>query len=92
MLKLEDLPNELNALIDSYNDKRVEQFYTFHWINKRPCSYPPPIPPHTYPRYSKHCIHGPCWYTVVYADHPRCGGWRVGCIEPGLVFRYVYWY
>lgn len=43
MLKLEDLPNELNAIIDSYNDKRIEHYYTFHWFlcsqHRQPCWY-----------------------------------------------------
>lgn len=87
-----DLPNELYALIDSYTDKRVQPFYTFHWI----CSYS------SIRKFSKFLFQLPIyharfnyhhtarkWCVVSFAEDPRGGWWYTGCIEPGLVVSYA---
>lgn len=88
------LPTDVTKLINSYTDKRVERFCTFHWKSVDALDHIRIR--HKYPHRYNGCIRfvthfpcsGPSWYTIIYAaDFPLR---FIGSIEPGLVVRYAY--
>lgn len=77
------LPQDITKLIDSYLDKTVQRYYTFHWVH--PCNS------YVWYKYADFCSHHtdtPCWYIQGYPrqHRPPCLP-----IESGLVVMYA-WY